>query len=641
MLASVSLLVLASALYSFYSTVSNLRANIERAKQSGLPYYISPLHPLSPVAQLTNKLWLRAFKLLPRKYWEKQLPVLNANWHYRDNHKPFEALGTSFIIVSPGRLMLYTDDAQVIHQVTSKREAFPKDTAAYSLLSQYGHNVLTTEGQLWRMHRRITSASFNEKNAALVWRESVKQTFGLINQWLGADGQGNKTIKTVEQDTMALTLNIIMYAGFGVKMFWPGESLPAGTDARLAKYASLDAPEQHTMSFKDSLAYTLHHILFLLLTPKWARRALPMKNAKFADDAEKNYLQFMQEFLKDKIEDVRRHDKEEGMDIMGSLVKTSYGEKAANGSAKTSGKTMQLTDPEIIGNAFIMIVAGHETTANVMHFTVLELAANPDAQRKLQADVDRLLGKSDPSTWDFEENVNPLSASMVAAVVNETLRLLPPVVVVPKIVSPGQDQPVHVDGKTYMVPQGTQVSVTIVAVHRNPRYWPTKPSKLTDAETDIDDFVPERWFQTGTLGDTGPGEVEGADTEDFGGFSGPDTSAQLYRPPRGAYLPFSDGARSCLGRRIAQAELLAAVSVIFQNYSVELAVDEWASDEEVAAMSREERAKVYKKAQDKARATILKASSMLTLKLHGNDHVPIRLVRRGEERFVNFVDASI
>ena len=55
--------------------------------------------------------------------------------------------------------MLYTDDAEAIHQVTSKREAFPKDTSSYSLLAQYGQNVLTTEGQLWRMHRKITSVT--------------------------------------------------------------------------------------------------------------------------------------------------------------------------------------------------------------------------------------------------------------------------------------------------------------------------------------------------------------------------------------------------------------------------------------------------------------------------------------------------
>lgn len=47
MIASVSLLVLGSVLYSVYARVTALRANIERVKQSGLPYYISRM-PLLP-----------------------------------------------------------------------------------------------------------------------------------------------------------------------------------------------------------------------------------------------------------------------------------------------------------------------------------------------------------------------------------------------------------------------------------------------------------------------------------------------------------------------------------------------------------------------------------------------------------------
>lgn len=47
MIASVSLLVLGSVLYSVYARVTALHANIERVKQSGLPYYISRM-PLIP-----------------------------------------------------------------------------------------------------------------------------------------------------------------------------------------------------------------------------------------------------------------------------------------------------------------------------------------------------------------------------------------------------------------------------------------------------------------------------------------------------------------------------------------------------------------------------------------------------------------
>ncbi|RYO73973.1 hypothetical protein DL766_006226 [Monosporascus sp. MC13-8B] len=644
MISSVLLLFGAALAYGLYSIVSGLRRNIAAAKRTGLPYYVIPLDIYDMPGRFLNSIWVPIFKKLPRKYWEDIEPVLQRDWHYQQNHKAFAGIGEAFILVSPNGMILLTDNAEAIHQITSKREAFPKPTGSYTILSQYGDNVLTTEGAVWRMHRKVTSASFNEKNAALVFRESIHQARGLISQWLGPDGQGNKTIKSVEHDTMSLMLNIIGYVGFGLRLLWPGQTLPPGTDPKLAKYATLDAPEGHTMSFTDSLASTLRHLLILLILPKWLLNILPYKRAKMAVESESNYLKYMYEFLHDKIEDVRTGNAEEGMDIMGQLVRTSYGDKPTNGSTTATGTKKEATPPalsdaEIIGNAFIMIVAGHETTANVIHFSLLELAINPAAQRKLHKDIDAILGDKEPDTWDYKMT-DPLQGSMVGACVNETLRLMPPVCSIPKQVSPGQDQVITINGEKHLLPQKMQIDLTIVAAQRNPRYWPTRPSRVTGAAHDVDDFVPERWFQT-SGGDKDNGAVvEGADTEDFGGFAGPDTSAQLYRPPRGAFIPFSDGARSCLGRRIAQVELLASLSTIFQRYSIELAVDEWASDEEVARMGRAERAAVYKKAQDKARATIRCASTRLTLKLHRGQYVPVRLVKRGEERFVDWVDAD-
>lgn len=295
-----------------------------------------------------------------------------------------------------------------------------------------------------------------------------------------------------------------------------------------------------------------------------------------------------------------------------------------------------------------MIVAGHETTANIIHFTLANLAISPAVQRKLQRDIDAILEGKEPEAWDYEVT-NALQASMVGACINETLRLMPPVCGIPKEVSPSQDQVLTIDGEKHLLPRATQLDLVITAAQRNPRYWPTRPSRITPgAATDMDDFVPGRWFPTDAVAATTNNNkeevaavvVEGADTEDFGGFAGPDTSAQLYHPPRGAFIPFSDGARSCLGRRIAQVELLASLSVVFQKHSVELAVDEWASDEEVAAMGPAERAEVYGKAQEKAREAIASASTRLTLKLHGTKFIPVRLVKRGEERFVNYVDAD-
>lgn len=361
-------------------------------------------------------------------------------------------------------------------------------------------------------------------------------------------------------------------------------------------------------------------------------------------------MKYLDEFLHDKIDDVKKGDKEVGMDIMGQLVRTSYGDRGASNEKKGSSKLLKLTDSEITGNAFIMIVAGHETTANTIHFLLLELANNPAAQRLLQRDIAAIFGDTDPHSWDYESSVSTLMASMAGACMNEMLRMMPPVVDIPKEVAAAHGQVIVRDGEKYHLPQGTHVGLVTTAVQRNPRYWPSKPSKVAatggdENSSDIHDFVPERWYRKAAESPDGENTseeeaaVEGADTENYGGFEGPDTSAQLFRPVRGSYIPFSDGARSCLGRRLAQVELISALSVIFQKYSLELAVDEWASDDEIKNMDRAQRAEVYRKAQDKSREVIAGASSLLTLKLHGDKFVPVRLVPKGQERFVDWMDS--
>ena len=109
----------------------------------------------------------------------------------------------------------------------------------------------------------------------------------------------------------------------------------------------------------------------------------------------------MDELYNDKLEEAQQRTSSEGMDLMGQLLRSKVGDgtkkQAANGSAAGQAKVPSmaegnLTKDEILGNAFIMLVAGHETTANAMHFTLLQLAAHPAAQRQLQKDVDAIFG---------------------------------------------------------------------------------------------------------------------------------------------------------------------------------------------------------------------------------------------------------
>jgi hypothetical protein len=57
-------------------------------------------------------------------------------------------------------------------------------------------------------------------------------------------------------------------------------------------------------------------------------------------------------------------------------------------------------------------------------------------------------------------------------------------------------------------------------------------------------------------------------------------------------------------------------------------------------MSQDEKRAIYKKAQQAARDIIRTATTRITLKLHapGPTFIPVKVVRKGEERFVNFIE---
>ncbi|KAI0867955.1 cytochrome P450 [Hypoxylon argillaceum] len=630
MISSIFLLAGAFVAWLVFKYANALRRNIALAKSTGLPYQVVPVNPINNVTQALSFLWLPIWKLLvPKKYWEDVVAVCEYNWQYNKQFAPFATMGENILIVSPSTLMMHTAHPEVIHQITSRREDFPKPTEHYKILAMFGHNIVTTEGLVWRMHRKVTSASFNEKNSALVFKAAIDQAQGMIDYWLKTQKDGS--FYTVEHDTMSWALNIISYVGFGLRLVWPGQPLPSDADAKMVKYASFEPPSGHTLTFSESIGGILKHLLPLLLTPSIIMNHVPFRVFKEAKEARENYELYMKEFLQEKVQDVRRGDKDIGMDIMGSLVATSY----QDGQDNKAG--IQLKDSEIIGNAFIMFLAGHETTANVMHFSMIELANNPAAQRRLHQDVDAILGRdTDPATWNYEEKVASMQGSMLGAVMNETLRVLPPVMEVPKKTTPTKPQTITIDGAKHTLPPNTYLGLCVSASQRNPRSWPARPSKITGAPDDLNDWVPERWFRASLAQD----EKHGSDLpeEDFGGYAGPDTSASMFRPVRGSYIPFSEGPRACLGRRLAIVEVLAALAVIFQKYSIENAVEDWASDEEVARMGRAEREAVYRKAVRRSRDVIASCEARVTLKLYNGQRVPLRLVRRGEERFVDWFE---
>lgn len=351
---------------------------------------------------------------------------------------------------------------------------------------------------------------------------------------------------------------------------------------------------------------------------------------------------YMNEMFQEKKAAVLNKKEGDDMDLMIALLKGA-GITPENAAKGDKADAQSLTDQEILGNAFVFILAGHETTANSIHFCLILLAMHVKSQRRLQKDIDEVVQGRPVSQWDYDEMVPKLFGNMAGAVLNEELRLLAPVAGVPKSTLKNAPQPLNVNGKRCTVPGNTYISLVTPAVHRNPNQWPAGPPTdplhpvhpISNVENDLEEFKPERWLLDTEAQKSAnmPDQVEDDEASKLGVNTAADTSAALYKPPKGAYIPFSEGYRSCIGRRFAQVEILAALALIFSHYSVELAVDEYADDEGVERMSNVDRRQVWERAKNEVNRQMREdMGSIITLQLR-KGAVGLRFVKRGLERF--------
>lgn len=370
---------------------------------------------------------------------------------------------------------------------------------------------------------------------------------------------------------------------------------------------------------------------------------LPFQAPKHAHESYIEWGKYMREMFEKKKAAVLAGEESNTMDLMLAILKGA-GVTALSDSEKGQNSPVQtLTDEEILGNAFVFILAGHETVANSIHFILVYLALNIASQRHLQLDLDEIFQGRPVSEWDYDRHVPRLFGSMAGAAMNEQLRLLPPIVAIPKCTALNSPQPLIVGGKKCIVPEHTYISLIGTAAHRNPNQWPSGPPKdpenpshpLSNLDNDLEEFKPERWLIN--AGENGSATIkEGQKTDDTSAM-GVDTSSvvapNVYKPGKGAYIPFSEGYRSCIGRRFAQVELLGVIALIFSQYSVELAVDEWVSNEELEKLDDIGKREVWEKAKVEVdRQMRDDMVSRITLQL-SKGNIPLRLVKRGKEVF--------
>lgn len=177
-----------------------------------------------------------------------------------------------------------------------------------------------------------------------------------------------------------------------------------------------------------------------------------------------------------------------------------------------------LTPKEVRDEAVTLWAAGHETTSTALTWAWYLLARAPEVRARLEAELERVLAGRPPTIDDYDDLV------WTRQIVKETMRLYPPVWLIPAVAREGATL-----GGTH-VRAGTIVWCSQWTTHRDPR-WFREPER----------FRPERWDS-----------------------DAPDAV------PDHAWFPFGGGQRTCLGARFAQVEAALILAAVAQRCRLDL-----------------------------------------------------------------------
>ncbi|HEU4328884.1 MAG TPA: cytochrome P450 [Roseiflexaceae bacterium] len=174
-----------------------------------------------------------------------------------------------------------------------------------------------------------------------------------------------------------------------------------------------------------------------------------------------------------------------------------------------------LTEDELIGHIFLLFLAGHETSATALAWTLLLLEQHPHILADLHDEISVALGGNVP-------NIDVLDRlPLLERVIKESLRIIPPVV------GFGRYATQECNIGDYILPKDSYVSISPYITHRLPEIYPNPYQ-----------FTPDRWMSI--------------------------------RPSPYEYLPFGAGPRLCLGAAFAMLEIKIVLSVIIQRFRLQI-----------------------------------------------------------------------
>jgi cytochrome P450 len=365
------------------------------------------------------------------------------------------------------------------HVLATHQDNFVKPFTAKGLRALIGDGLVTSDGETWRRHRRLVQPLFSRRNVATFGPAIVGASRRMLNTWAGRPAG---TELDVAAAMSALALDAVGQALFSADL--TGDA------------------DQMSRAMKAGQRVAL--IAGLLTLPCGPRSARAVKaTAKRLGRTPEGIEGFTGRLMA-----ARRADPGPGASRPDLLDVLLTGQ-TEDGSP--------LADAEISAEIAAFLVAGHETMANTLSWSLALLSAFPAARGRLEDEVDSVLGGREPAAADFAR------LPWTLAVISESMRLYPPAWTI------GRNAIADDNIAGVEVAAGSLVAISPYLIHRHPEFWP-----------DPAGFDPERFLP-----------------------SGPER-------PRYTFIPFGGGRRACVGQWFAELEAVLVLAAITQQYRLEL-----------------------------------------------------------------------
>jgi cytochrome P450 len=365
---------------------------------------------------------------------------------------------------------MVTDPVAIRRILLENIDNYPKSTITKNLLKPaVGESLFIAEGAHWRWQRRTAAPVFSNRNVANlapVISTAAEKSLVRIAQ------AGPRAIEMM-QEMVTTTFDVISDVTFSGGGGFDRDVVHKAIDAYIAQAGKVS-------------------LFDILGMPDW----VPRPGRAFHAGG----VQEMRTVADAAIERRTTQDRSGVPDLLDLLL---------DGADPKSGRKM--TVEELRDNLLTFIVAGHETTALALSWSLYLMAFDPDVQERAREEVNSVV------TGGIARGEDVARLPFMRHVVDEALRLYPPGGMISRTAQSADT----LCGTR--IRAGDTVIVPIYALHRNHALWENP-----------DAFCPDRWSQG--------------------------------KPDRYAYLPFGDGPRICIGASLALQETIIILATLLANF---------------------------------------------------------------------------